>query len=294
MKKIKVSLSQVVIIISVSIFAILCLLPFMMVLSGSLSTEMDIVKNGYTLIPLHPTLVAYKILLFNSNRILNAYKISILVTIIGTILGLFVNTMAAYTMAHRKLKYKKFISLFILITILFNGGLVPWYIVCVNYLHLKDNFAALIIPAVANSFNIFLIRNYMISIPKEMHECSKIDGAKEFRIFYQIILPLCLPVLATVGLFTSLTYWNDWFLGLMLIDKQELQPLQLNLRILVTQYQFLLNSQKSLELQRIMNTTPAESLKMAVCIITIGPVVLVYPFLQKYFVKGIMLGAVKS
>ncbi|MWC27131.1 carbohydrate ABC transporter permease [Paenibacillus sp. MMS18-CY102] len=288
------SISQTMIVVLVTLFSLSCLFPFLMVISGSLSTEKDIMDFGYSLWPKHISFDAYRILLLGSNRIFDAYGISIIVTVVGTVLSLFLTSMGAYVMARRSFKYRNVLSIYVIITMLFNGGLVPWYIICVNYLHLKDTLWALILPPLANAFNMFLIRNFMLSIPEDLHESAKIDGAGEFRIYLRLIMPLALPVLATVGLFVALSYWNDWFLGLMFVDKQELQPLQLLLRTLISNIEFLKSSSNAAAMQRISAQMPSESIKMALTVITIGPIIFLYPFLQRYFVKGLMVGAVKG
>ncbi|GLX67743.1 carbohydrate ABC transporter permease [Paenibacillus glycanilyticus] len=290
----KFSISQSLIILVISLFSLSCLFPFIMVISGSLSTENDIINYGYTLWPKHITFDSYRILFLGSNRIIDAYGISILVTTAGTILSVFVTSMGAYVMARRSFKYRNILSVYVIITMLFNGGLVPWYIICVHYLNLKDSLWALILPMLANAFNMFLIRNFMHSIPEEINESAKMDGAGEFKIFYRLVMPLSLPVLATVGLFVALSYWNDWFLGLMFVDKQELQPLQLLLRTLVSNVEFLKSSSNASAMQRISAQIPSESIKMALTVVTIGPIVFLYPFVQRYFVKGLMVGAVKG
>ncbi|OCT12217.1 sugar ABC transporter permease [Paenibacillus pectinilyticus] len=290
----KFSFQQSLIIVGIALFSLSCLFPFIMVISGSLSTERDIVQFGYRLIPKHVTLDSYRILFLGSNRIVNAYGISILVTVVGTVLSLLVTSMGAYVMARRSFKYRNILSVYVIITMLFNGGLVPWYIICVRYLDLKDTLWALILPPLANAFNLFLMRNFMLSIPEDLHESAKMDGAGEFRIFSQLIIPLSTPVLATIGLFVALGYWNDWFLGLMFVDKQELQPLQLLLRTLISNVDFLKSSSNAAAMQRISAQIPSESIKMALTIVTIGPIVFLYPFLQRYFVKGLMVGAVKG
>ena len=285
---------KVLIYLFVGIVSVLCLLPFIMVLSGSFSTEADIAKSGFSLYPQHFSLMSYRILFLDLARILNAYKISFLVTIVGTFLSLLVNTLMAYAISRRSLKYRKVINVYALITILFNGGMVPWFIVCKNYLHLYNNFFALVIPYVANAWYVFLLRNFAQSIPEEMHESAKIDGAGEYTIFFKIIIRLMTPALATIGLFTALGYWNDWWLGLMLIDKQGLQPLQMLLRTVVSNIQFLKSSPNAAQMVQVAAQLPSEGIKMAICILTIGPIVFLYPLLQRFFVKGIMLGAVKG
>ena len=261
--------------IVVSIFALFCLFPFIMVVSGSLTPEEDIVKYGYSLIPRRISFDAYRILLYDIDRILNAYKITIFVTVVGTLCSLLVNSMAGYVLS-RKVRYQKPLLIFTIITMLFSGGMVPWYIVCVRYLHLKDTVWALILPTVARAWYIFLLRNFFKGIPEEMYESSKIDGASELTLF------------------ASLAYWNDWWAGLMLIDDSNKQPLQLLLRTIVSNTQFLQSSPNAGMMQEVSNILPVESVKMAIVILTIGPIIFVYPFIQKYFVKGIMVGAVKG
>ncbi|OXS61962.1 sugar ABC transporter permease [Cohnella sp. CIP 111063] len=265
-----------------------------MVIAGSVSSESDIVQHGYSIIPRSVSFDSYRILLLGSNRIVDAYVVSAIVTVAGTVLSLLVTSMGAYAMARRSFRYRNALSIYAIITILFNGGLVPWYIICVRYLELKDTMWAMILPPLANAFNMFLIRNFMMSMPDDLHESAKIDGAGEFRIYAQLVVPLAKPVLATIGLFVSLSYWNDWFLGLMFIDKQELQPLQLLLRTLVSNIEFLRTSNNAMDIQRIASQLPSQSLKMALTVVTIGPIIFLYPFLQRYFVKGLMVGAVKG
>ena len=279
--------------IVVSIFALFCLFPFIMVVSGSLTPEEDIVKYGYSLIPRRISFDAYRILLYDIDRILNAYKITIFVTVVGTLCSLLVNSMAGHVLS-RKVRYQKPLLIFTIITMLFSGGMVPWYIVCVRYLHLKDTVWALILPTVARAWYIFLLRNFFKGIPEEMYESSKIDGASELTTFVKIMLPLAKPAIATVTLFASLAYWNDWWAGLMLIDDSNKQPLQLLLRTIVSNTQFLQSSPNAGMMQEVSNILPVESVKMAIVILTIGPIIFVYPFIQKYFVKGIMVGAVKG
>ncbi|KAI7260468.1 hypothetical protein KC345_g10051 [Hortaea werneckii] len=290
----KFSISQLILMLIVGVFSVTCLYPFIMVISGSLSNEQDIATYGYTLLPKHVTFDSYRILLLGSHRIVDAYGVSVLVTSVGTVLSLLLTAMAAYALSRRSFKLRGVLSVYVIITMLFSGGLVPWYIICVRYLDLKDTLWALILPSLANAFNLFLIRNFMHSIPEEIHESAKIDGAGEFRIFYRLIAPLALPVLATVGLFMALGYWNDWFLGLMFVDKQELQPLQLLLRTLISNVDFLRSSGNAAAMQRISAQIPSESMKMALTVVTIGPIVFLYPFLQRYFVKGLIVGAVKG
>ncbi len=294
MRKGKISIFNIASYILITLFSLFCLLPFLMVISGSLSPEKDILKYGYTLFPKSISFISYRILFLDANRILNAYKVTIFVTVVGTFFNLLINAMAGYVLSRKELKCRKFLSVYTIITMLFSGGMVPWYIVCVNYLHLKDKIIALIIPYLAYAWYILLLRNFFQSIPDEMHESAKIDGAREFTIFIKIMLPLAKPALATVGLFAALGYWNDWWLGLMLVDQTAKQPLQLLLRTIVSNVTFLQSSPNAAMMQQVSAAIPTEGIKMAVTIITIGPIILLYPFVQRYFVKGIMVGAVKG
>ncbi len=276
-------------------FAAFCTIPFILVLSSSLTAENSIMQYGYNLIPRVFDISAYRVLFLDIDRILRAYKITIIVTVVGTGLSLLINSLLAYPISLKRVKYRKAINIFTLITILINGGMVPWYIVCVRYLHLKDSIFALIIPYLCQAWNVFLLRSYFQSLPEEMTEAAKIDGAGEYTIFFKIILPLSKPVLATVGLFIALMYWNDWWLGIMLLNKVELQPLQLLLRTIQSNIQFIVSSPQAADILKVAGgSLPSEGIKMATCIITIGPIILVYPFVQRYFIKGIMIGAVKG
>ncbi len=294
MKTRRVNTLNVICYSAVAVFAILCILPFFLSISGSLSIQEDIIKYGYRLFPKHVSYLAYKILFADFSRIGKAYEITIIVSLFGTILSVLINSMMGYSLSRKNLRYMNLLSFYSLIPILFSGGMVPWYIVCVNYLHLKNNILALIVPYLASGWNIFLLRNFMKSIPEEMYESAKIDGATELGIFFRIMLPLAKPAIATVALFTALGYWNDWWLGLMLIDKVEKQPLQMLLRTIISNVDFIKSSPNISEINRLYVSLPTESVKMAMGIITIGPIVFLYPFLQRYFIKGIMIGAVKG
>lgn len=280
--------------IILTLFALLCILPFWLVLASSLTGEEEIMAYGYGLFPRKVDFTAYRILLNDITRIAGGYKISLIVTVVGTALSVFVVSLAAWPISQTRVKYHSFLNFFVLFTMLFNGGMVPWFIVCRNMLHLTDTILALILPYLANAWYIFLVRNYYKGIPSELVEAAKIDGAGEYRIFFKIIFPLAKPVIATISLFACLNYWNDWWLGIMLIDNVDMQPLQLMLRTITSNIQFLSSSGNVNAIAQAADSIPSEGIKMATCIATIGPIILVYPFVQKYFVKGIMVGAVKG
>lgn len=291
----KMTVGRFLVHLFVILFAVICLYPFLMVIGGSVMTNSEVVNEGFKVIPKEITWSSYRLLLGNSTVILNGYRITITVTVVGTIGSVFVNGMMGYVLSRKQLPGRKIMNLYVLLTMLFNGGMVPWYLICTRYLHLKDTIFALILPSMVNAWYIFLIRNYFNGIPEELYEAAKMDGANEFTIFRKIYLKLATPVMATVVLFAALGYWNDWWHGLMLISKSELQPLQMLLRTMMANIQFLQTmSQQSSEAQAMLASVPGDGVKMAMVVITTGPIILLYPFIQKYFMKGIMVGAVKG
>lgn len=278
---------------TLTILAIFCIFPFILVISSSLSEESAIIENGFQIFPTAFSTDAYSLLFKYPADMLRAYGVTISVTAIGTLLGLFLTSMTAYVLSRRDFKWRSQFSFFFFFTTLFSGGLVPWYLMIVNYLHLKDTLLVLILPMMLNVFYIIVMKSFMSSIPDAISESAKIDGAGDFRIFMQLIVPLSKPALATIGLFIALAYWNDWYNALLFISKSELMPLQYYL------YKMLGNMdgmrKAMMESGAVVNTDlPTESLKMAMTIVATGPILLAYPFIQKYFVQGLTIGAVKG
>lgn len=276
----------------VTVIMILCLVPFLLIISGSFTTDEAIHKYGFTLIPKVFSTDAYRALFAYPEQIIKGYFVSIMITVCGTFGGLIVMSMASYVLQRRDFKNRNKISFFIYFTTLFQGGLIPWYILITKYLGLKDSYLVLIIPGMVGAFNILLIRNFMKSIPEALVESAKIDGAGDFFIYSRIIMPLAKPVLATVGLFLALGYWNDWFMASLFIKTETKYPLQYLLYKTLQSAQFLRSSQASNFVT--LNDVPTESLKMATAVIATGPIILLYPFVQRYFVTGITIGAVKG
>lgn len=274
-------------------FSLLCLIPFILVLSISLSNELEISRLGYSLFPRGFTLYAYQFIFALPETILNAYRVTIVVTFLGTGLSLLVTALIAYPLSRKYLRFRNAIAFYVFFTMLFNGGMVSWYIVTTQILRLKENIWALIIPYLANSWYILIMRNFFrMSIPDTLVESAKIEGAGEFRIFWQIAMPLALPGLATVAFFTTLGYWNDWWLGLMLITRNNrVVPLQLLLYRMMSTIEYLKSTPEMMN-RRI--EVPGESARMATVILTIGPVIFIYPFFQNYFIKGLTVGAIKG
>ena len=240
------------------LFGLLCLYPFLLVIAGSFTPKEEAIRNGFRLFPGRYTTAAYQALFINGRSIVNGYKVTVFVTVVGTAVSLLVNSMMGWVVSRKAMPGRKFLNFYVLFTMLFSGGMVPWYIICVNVLHLKDTIFALLLPSMVSAWNIFLLRNYFSSVPEEMYESARIDGAQDFRIFLSIYLPLSTPVLATVTLFTALGYWNDWWLGLMLIDNSDMYPLQLLLRNIVSNIQFLQTMESNPQIQQMMATIPGD------------------------------------
>lgn len=276
------------------LFSLACIIPLVSIISISLSNETDIIKNGYSLFPRVFDISAYAYVLYEPIQIINAFKVSIIVSILGTFISLIVTAGIAYTLSRHDYKFKNPLSFFVFFTMMFNGGLVPTYILISNYLHLKDTIWVLILPYVAAPFFILLLRTFMQKIPYDIIESCMMDGASEFRIFFQIILPLAKPGLATVALFTILHYWNDWFLSLLYIEKESLVPLQYMLYRMMNNITFLTSSSNQMPPGLNNTVIPSESARMAMAILAAGPMLAVFPFFQQYFVRGLTVGAVKG
>lgn len=283
------------ILIFLTLFSLACLIPFWLVFMISLADENWVTSHGYSFWPGKFSLVAYEYLIQDAETILRAYGVTTLVTIIGVIVSLFVTSALAYTLSRREFPLRGALSFYILITMLFSGGLLPWYLVYTRVLHVQDTLLALIIPGLIGGFNVIIMRTFFTnSIPPSLIDSSQIDGAGEFRTYFSIILPLSLPVLATIGLFTTVSYWNDWFTSLVFIQNEHLYSLQYLLTKTLMNASFLQSIANKAYSSVAQVTTPLESIRMAMAMVAIGPLVLVFPFLQKYFVKGLTVGAVKG
>lgn len=273
--------------------SLLCIFPFWMVIVGSFTPENEIYVHGYSLWPRSFSTEAYKLAFEDPQQILRAYGVTVGITVTGTMVSLFIVSMCGYVLQRPDFKSRNFFTMFIFFTVLFNGGLVPWYILMTNYLHLKDNYLALILPLLVNVFNLIIMKNFMRSIPGALIESAKIDGAGEFYIYLRIVLPLSKPALASIGMFTALSYWNDWRNGMLFMQDSTMYPLQYYLYRLLSSLDFLKSAAAStVDLGDMV--FPSESFKLAMTVVATGPIVLLYPFVQKYFVKGITIGAVKG
>lgn len=272
--------------------AFLCLYPFLQVLMSSFADEVTLVREGYQLIPSKFSLDAYKTI-FNNSAILKAYGVTLFTTIFGTFISVFITAMASYALSGKKMKYRNFFNTLFYLTMIFSGGLVPSYILITNYLHLQDNIFVYIIPYAFNVWNMFLLKNFFNEIPPEIIESASIDGASEFQTLMKIILPLSLPAIATVSLFTALGFWNEWMTSVLYINNPDLYSLQYMIVRMVNNVSAAQNLGQ-IGLPPGVITVPAQTLRLATSIITIGPIILLYPFLQKYFVAGLRVGGVKG
>lgn len=271
-----------------------CLFPFLLIISASLTKNESIVKDGFHFIPKHFSLEGYEMVFRFPEQVMKAYGVTTFVTVTGTVIGLFLMTMAGYVLARKDFKYRNYFSFFVYFTTLFGGGLVPWYILLTKYLQLTDTYTVLIYPGLMTPFLIILMKNFIKSaVPDELYESAKIDGANDFTIYWRIVLHLSLPGIATVGLFLALHYWNDWFMSALFINDQSKYQLQFYLYNVINSMAFIASMGTSTGVS-LGTDLPAETTKMAMAIIVTGPILLLYPFVQRFFVKGLTIGAVKG
>lgn len=284
---------NIVFYIILTIVSVLTLFPILIAVSGSFSSESDVVKYGFRLIPKNFSLDTYRYVFASQGyKLLNAYKISILTTVFGTILSVFITVCFAYVLSVKDFVHRGKLAFFAYFTMLFNGGMLPWYLICTKYLGLKDSLLALILPYAMNVFNMYLMRNFFNGLPYELIESAKIDGAGHFRILGKIILPLSKAGIVTIVLFYALQYWNDFYLPLMLVNKDELYSMQYILYKMMANISYLsTNPSGSMSSHIIL---PTQTIKMAITCIAVGPIILLYPFAQKYFAKGVTVGALKG
>lgn len=295
-KNIKLSASSkifyVICYVIVALVALVCLIPFILLISGSFTSEQWIRFHGFSLWPGEFSLEAYRIIFKTPEKIVRAYGVSIFITAVGTLAGLFLTSLTAYVISRKDAKYRNALSFFFYFTTLFNGGMVSTYIFYIQYLHLKDSYLALILPGVFNVFYLLIMRTFVNNIPFALIESAKLDGAGEWRIYFTIILPLLKSGLATIGLFLALGYWNDWYNAMLYMNDEAKYPLQYMLYSVQQQTQALARIAAQAGIQ--VANLPSNSLKMAMAVVATGPIIIVYPFVQKYFISGITIGSVKG
>lgn len=291
MKK-RIKVSQVALYGILTLISVLWIIPVLFIFSLSVTPETSLSEVGYRLIPKEITFDAYTYIIKNPAQILNSYKISIIVTVIGTVAGLMFTTGIAYAMSRKDFKLGKHITRFVMFAMLFHGGLIPTYIVVTQVLHMGNTLWVLILTMLVSPWNIFLMKSFLSSIPTELLGASFIDGATEYQTYFKVVLPLAKPGLATVGLLILFSYWNDWYQAMLYIDNMDLVPLQLLLYKIISNIQFVL--QNSFYLASEGGSFPTIAARMATCVIAIAPMLLAFPFFQKYLAKGLTLGSVKG
>lgn len=277
----------------VTIFCIFCILPFWLIVASSFSSEAAIRLTGFTLWPTDVSTYSYELLFQAPEQMLGAYAVTIGMTVVGTLVGLFVVSMTGYALQRKDFPFRNAIMFYIYFTSLFSAGLVPFYLLMVQTLGLRDTYWAVLLPLMMSPWVIVLMKNFVKAIPHEITESGKIDGAGDFRIFYALILPSMKPALATIGLFLALGYWNEWYYSSLFLTKDMPKPLQYHLYNVINKVASLKNSVAGSNI--VLDTDlPSETLKMATAVVATGPIILLYPFVQKYFVAGLTVGSVKG
>lgn len=278
-----------------AVLAVVALLPIILIVIASFSNEQALLENGYSYWPKAWSLDAYYYMVKQGSTILRAYGITIVVTVFGTLISVLITAMLAYPMSRKNFKYRNILAFFVFFTMLFNGGIVASYMMWSNIFHIKNTLWALMLPNyLVTAFNVFLVKNYYANnIPDAIIESAQIDGASEIRIFAKIVLPLSVPTIATISLFTALCYWNDWINGLYYITDSKFYGIQNLLIKIMNNVQFLKSGSASL-LGTNNIDLPGTSVRMAMAVVGILPIVIIYPFIQKYFIKGVVVGAVKG
>lgn len=278
------------------VISLVCIIPVIFVFMISISSENSLAQYGYQFIPREFSADAYLFLYREADTILKALGVSVFVTVAGTIIGVILTTTMGYVLSRPVFKLKGFLTWVVFIPMIFNGGMIATYVVNTNFLHLKDSVWVLILPLAVNSFNVIICKTFFrTTVPESIIESAKIDGGTQFRIYRSIVLPISKPVLATIALFLSFSYWNDWFLSSLYIDNANLFSLQALLNNIQKNIEYLANNPSAgLSIQQYKSQMPQEGARMAIAIVIIIPIALVYPFFQKYFISGLTIGAVKG
>lgn len=282
---------DIVVCLLVVAFCLFCLLPFIMMVSTSFETELVIKKAGFALWPRQFSTEAYKTV-FKTNQIYYAYGVTLFITIVGTLISMLFTITMAYPLAQKKLRFRTPITFYVYFTLLFNGGLVPTYLLISKYLDMRDNIWVLILPTAFGAWNMFLMRNFFQGLPEELSESAYIDGANDFTILFRIILPVAVPGIATISLFYALGYWNTWYNAMLYIDNSKLFPLQYYIMSISRSIEAI--KEMAAQTGQATAAMPATGIKMATTVITIGPIIFVYPYIQKYFTSGLTVGSIKG
>lgn len=280
----------------VGILSFSCILPFIFVIIISLTDEKSLNLNGYSFWPTDFSSSGYEYLMTLKDEILQALFITMFITVVGTTVNVFFTSLYAYAISRKDFKYRRFFTMMALITMLFGAGTIPTYIIMTSFLNLKDTVAALILPMMLSPFNIMVMRTFFKkTIPDSLIESARIDGAGELKIFFKICLPLALPGIATISLFTALAFWNDWYNALLYIQSDNLVPLQYLLMKIQSNIDYLAqNAGAGANLASVAASVPREATRMAIVVVSTLPIACLYPFFQRYFVKGLTIGGVKE
>ena len=279
-----------------ALLTIFMVFPFALLFMSSITEENTLIMNGYSLFPRKLSLEAYKYIFQNGQKIFHAYGVTIFVTVAGTCINLWMSSMLAFGLSRKNLPFRRVITFYVFFTMLFNGGLVPTYMMYTGTFHIKNTIFAMIVPnLLMSAVNVLLVRTYFTnSIPEALYEAAEIDGAGQMRIYFQVALPLGKPILVTTGLFAALGYWNDWTNGLYYVNQEQFWGIQNLLNKMISDVQALTSGLMSKEMAGMIATMPSVSVRMAIAFVAMLPILAVYPFLQKYFVEGIAMGAVKG
>ena len=288
-------ISKVIIHLIFILLALTCIVPLLIILSVSFTSESVLMVDGYSLFPKGFNTKAYTYVFSGASSVIRAYGVTLTVTFAGTLLHLLTTGMMAYALSRKEVTARNAISFIVFFPVLFGGGLVPYYMLLAKYLHLKNTIWVLIAAGLVGPMNVIIMKNFFRSIPESLIESARIDGSNEYRTLFQIVVPLSTPSIATIGLFTAIGYWNNWMQCSLFIETPKLYTLQYLLQSLMNNIKYLqanANAVKSME--KALGSLPSESARMATCILSIGPIILLYPLIQKYFEKGLTIGAVKE
>ncbi|MCL2747680.1 MAG: carbohydrate ABC transporter permease [Oscillospiraceae bacterium] len=289
--------TNIILIVFFALVAFLCLMPFLFIIAISISSEGSIARHGYQFIPSELSSSAYEYLWKNRNMIFDATKVSLIVTLGGTVLGLFLTSSMGYVISRPNYKLKGFFTWVVFIPMIFNGGLISTYNINTTVFGLKDTYWALIFPLLMSGFNVIICKTFFrTTVPDSLIESAEIDGASQWRIYFRIVLPISLPVLATIALFLVFGYWNDWWQAMLYIDRPDLKPLQALLSAIDRNLEYFARNAATLGMSRmdLIREMPRQSFRMGIAVVIITPIALAYPFFQRYFISGLTIGAVKG
>jgi putative aldouronate transport system permease protein len=285
---------DVLIVAVLVIISLVTLGPFVYIIFGSLTNSDYYRTNGVTVNPLHWSFASYQVLLSSASRLVPAFEITLLTTLVGTFLGLAITSSLAFVVSRRDLPGHNILVFMLFFTMIFNGGMVPFYLI-VNGLKLTNSIWSMVVPFMSDAWFIFIMVKFFESLPQDLFDSARIDGCSDIGLYFRIVLPLSKPVLTTIGLFFAVYFWNQWFWPMIFIQNSDLHPLQMVLRAILASMMPVINANAAMQqAQMTAKMPPVEVMRMAAIIVTILPIAIVYPFLQRYFVKGVMIGAIKG